>query len=848
MDAYLLDFQSIDKRDIKVVGGKGANLGELVKIEGINVPKGFCISTKVYKELVYGNTQINILIEELSSLTIKEEHKIKKLSSKIRNLIEEMPIPKNIAEEVRKNISKDEFKTAYAVRSSATAEDLPIASFAGQQDTFLNVIGEEEIIKCISKCLASLFTERAVIYRMQNGFDHKKVYSSVIIQNMVQSEVSGILFTADPITSNRKVLSIDAGFGLGEDLVSGVVNSDNYKVLNGEIIDKKIKNSANYKAVLTNKQILELESIGRKIEKHFGDPQDVEWCLRDNKFHIVQSRPITTLYPIPKREDKENHVYASVGHQQMMTDPLKPLGISFYQLIGFGHMYEAGGRLFVDISNSLSTPSGREGLLNTLGESDPLTKDALLNIMEGERFKKFLPYNKNKIVTNNEIIDKKIKISISEGKESINDLIRFDQDLKEKLRKDIQTKSGNELFDFILESVKEFKKFLLSSKSLDIIMCTIDASKWINKNINRWLKEKNVADTLTLSVENNITSEMGLELLDVADKIRPYPEIINYLKNVKDNKFLEGLLLFHGGKEVKNAIEMYIKKYGMRCSGEIDITRTRWGEDPLVIIPMILNNIKGFKPNASKEKFEQGLQRALEKEKQIIHKLKELPDGEQKATETKEKIDIIRSFSGYREYPKYSMISHFYIYKEALLKEGEKLLNNNIIKDKDDIFYLTFEEFHNVVCTKEIDYEKINKRKEKYLEYKKLTPPRIITSDGEIVSGKYKRSPFPENSLVGLPVSSGIIEGRARVILNMENANLEEGDILVTVFTDPSWTPLFVSIKGLVTEVGGLMTHGSVIAREYGISAVVGVENAVKLIKDGQRIRVNGTEGYIEIL
>jgi rifampicin phosphotransferase len=209
---------------------------------------------------------------------------------------------------------------------------------------------------------------------------------------------------------------------------------------------------------------------------------------------------------------------------------------------------------------------------------------------------------------------------------------------------------------------------------------------------------------------------------------------------------------------------------------------------------------------------------------------------------------VIRNFAGYREYPKYGIVSRYFVYKQALLKEARQLLQAGVIHEVEDIYFFTFEELHEVVRTNKLDHQVISKRKEAFKSYEKLTPPRVITSDGEIISGKYRRENFPAGALVGLAVSSGIIEGRARVILSMEDADLEEGDILVTAFTDPSWTPLFVSIKGLVTEVGGLMTHGAVIAREYGLPAVVGMENATKLIKDGQRIRVNGTDGYVEIL
>ncbi|HEY9624609.1 MAG TPA: PEP-utilizing enzyme [Crinalium sp.] len=263
---------------------------------------------------------------------------------------------------------------------------------------------------------------------------------------------------------------------------------------------------------------------------------------------------------------------------------------------------------------------------------------------------------------------------------------------------------------------------------------------------------------------------------------------------------------------------------------------------------MILSNIKNLDPGERDRKFEQGQRSALKKEQELLERLQQLPDGEQKVNETKRMIRLLRNFIGYREYPKYGIVSRYFVYKQALLKEAEQLVKAGVIQEKEDIYYLTFEELCEVVRTHQVDYSIISQRKDEYKHYEKLTPPRVITSDGEIIVGEYKRENLPANAIVGLPASAGVIEGRARGILNMEEADLEDGDILVTVFTDPSWTPLFVSIKGLVTEVGGLMTHGAVIAREYGLPAVVGVDHATKRIKDGQRIRVHGTEGYVEIL
>jgi len=870
MSSFVLGFQEIDKTKLMVVGGKGANLGELSKMEGIRVPDGFCISTEAFKRIIGEMQSINELLDQLSLLKVEDRDKIGELSSKIRSRLEGIAIPQDIKEEITLVLSRLGENNAYAVRSSATAEDLPTASFAGQQDTYLNIIGRESILKHISKCWASLFTERAVIYRIQNGFDHRKVYLSVVVQKMLFPQVSGIMFTADPVTSNRKVLSIDAGFGLGEAMVSGLVNADNYKVRNGKLVDKKISTKllAIYslkdggtkeqetppewqnRQVLTDEQILQLEHLGRKIEEHFGCPQDIEWCLADDTFYIVQSRPITTLYPIPETNDEGNHVFLSVGHQQMMTDPLKPLGMSLMELISYGKWSRAGGRLFIDVAQMLASPDGRKILLNNMKQLEPLTKDAIMTIIERD-FIKCLPNDKKEQSSGNRDEVKspaEPQAQIENNPSIVSDLIRKSQTSIEELKQNIQGKSGTNLIDFILEDIQELKRILFDPQSSAVFMAAINASLWINEKMSEWVGEKNAADILSQSVSNNITSEMGLALMDVADVIRPYPEVIDYLLNVKDDNFLEKLVKLDGGQEARDAILSYLDKYGMRCSGEIDITRPRFSEKPTALVPMILSNIRNFEPNAGYRKFELGRQEALEKEKELLERLNTLPDGEEKVKETKRMIDLIRNFIGYREYPKYGMVSRYFIYKQALLKESDRLVQSNVIHENGDIYYLTFEELREVLVTNKLDNEIICKRKEEYKLFEKLTPPRVITSEGEIIAGEYKRENLPARAMAGLTVSSGVIEGRARVILSMEDANLEDGDILVTTFTDPSWTPLFVSLKGLVTEVGGLMTHGAVIAREYGLPAVVGVENATKLIKDGQRIRVNGTEGYVEIL
>jgi rifampicin phosphotransferase len=862
MDSLVLSFQEMEQSELSLVGGKGLNLGLLSKIQEIQVPDGFSVTTVGFQRAVEQNETYHALLSRLSKLKPEDRNQIGEVSNEIRDILLNITIPSDVVEAVTHYHSRFGEEHAYAVRSSATAEDLPHASFAGQQDSYLHVIGKDSILENIRKCWASLFTDRAVIYRMQNGFDHSQVHISVIIQRMVSPQVSGILFTADPVSSNRKVVSIDAGFGLGEALVSGLVSPDSYKVQDGLIIDKKIgtKKSAIYgvdgggtetqpiprdqqkAAALTDEQVIQLSRIGRKIEAHFNCPQDIEWCLEGDTFYIVQSRTITTLYPIPETVDGENRVYLSVGHQQMMTDAMKPLGLSFFLLTTPAPMKVAGGRLFVDCTPRLASPASRQSFIELMGKSEPLIKDALTTIVERKGYIK---------TVEDEAIPAPSKGGdgpIDPDPAIVAELIKKSENSIEHLKQTIHSKTGSALIDFILEDMNELKRILFDPQSSRVIMAAMDALFWINDHMYEWLGEKNVADILSQSVPNNITSEMGLALMDVADVIRPHQAVIDYLRQVKEGDFLDELVKVEGGQEAREAIEDFLLKYGMRGSGEIDISRVRWSEKPTTIVPMILRNIQQFEPQESKRKFEQGRLEAIDKERELLERLSSLPDGEQKVSETKRKIDIIQHFTGYREYPKYGMIHRYFVYKQALLKEAERLVEQNILQEKEDIFYLTFNELQNLVGTHEPEDALICKRKEEYDFYEKLTPPRVITSDGEIITGEYKRENLPEGAIPGLAVSSGVIEGRARVIVNMENADLEEGDILVTPYTDPSWTPLFVSIKGLVTEVGGLMTHGAVIAREYGLPAVVGVERATERIQDGQRIRVHGTEGYVELL
>jgi pyruvate,water dikinase len=862
MGSDVLCLREIDQTQVAVVGSKGAHLGELSRIEGICVPAGFCVATDAFRRIMEDAPSIDDRLDRLSRLNPDDREAIRTLSAEIRLAVEGIAIPDDLAAAITHALARLGARAAYAVRSSATAEDLPAASFAGQQDTYLNVIGPAAILQHVSRCWASLFTERAVTYRLRNGFDHRKVHMAVVVQQMVFPQASGVLFTADPVTSNRKVACVEATFGLGEALVSGLVNADVYKVRDGEVVSRAvgskrlsihalpaggtekepIEPERQEQPALSDAQVVRLAQLGRQIEEHFGHPQDIEWCLVDDGFQIVQSRPITTLFPIPAASDRENHVYVYVGHQQMTTDPMKPLGLSLWQLTALRPMYEAGGRLFVDVAEGLASPASRAGLLEVLGKSDPLIRDALQTVLDRGDFIPSLPDEGRGPPAGD------APAPIDTDPAIVAELIGRSQASIAALKRNIRTKSKSALLDFILADIQELKRMLFDPRSHQVFMSAMEATWWLNEQLQAWLGEKNAADTLTQSVPHNVTSEMGLALLDVADVIRPHPEVVAFLQHVEDEGFLDEMAKLAGGRDARDAIRAFLDKYGMRCVGEIDITRPRWSERPITLVPVILGNVKNFAPGAAERRFEQGRREAWKMEQDLLERLRALPDGEQKAEESKRMIDRVRTFIGYREYPKYDMVSRYFVYKQALLEEAERLVQAHVLREKENIFYLTFQELHDVVRANQVDDQLIHQRKAAFRSYQALTPPRVLTSDGEVIAGSYRRDDVSTGALVGLPVSAGIIEGRARIILDMAEADLEAGDILVTAYTDPSWAPLFVAITGLVTEVGGLMTHGAVIAREYGLPAVVGVERATRLIRNGQRIRVNGTDGYVEIL
>lgn len=881
MNPYVLNFDEIDSTRLPEVGGKGANLGEMSRA-GFPVPSGFCITTRAYREFVAASTEIDGLLDMLDQLQPEQLEKISRLGRRIREHLQSLAIPETVKSAIIERWQKLGEDREYAVRSSATAEDLPTASFAGQLETYLNVKGADQLLQAVRKCWASLFTDRSIVYRAQNGFDHRAVFLSVVVQRMVFPEVSGIMFTADPVTGNRRIVSIDASFGLGEALVSGIVSADLYQVKANKLIKKQIarKEIAIYarpeggtdKVGLTGDrqttpslpdgQAVRLARMGRSIEGHFGSPQDIEWCLADGDIFILQSRPITTLYPVPPASDDKIHLFLSFGHVQMMTEAIKPLGISVLRtFIPLGKstpleesdlLVEAGGRLYSDvITRLLEYPHLRKRLPEVLLNVDELFSRAVRDFIEREEFQAAWRHGRRIKFS---LVRKALptvlailgNILYRETDRAIHMMNRFIAEKVEENRRLLLEVSGPDRITRIQEMLHTILTITVA-RVAQYLPTALITYKLIENLSRRWLGDTAEMGGISKSPPGNVATEMGLALGDVADAARNHPAVIEYLEHAVDDTFFERLKAVPGSEDVLPFFLSFFKRYGMRGTGEIDLTRPRWREVPTQLVPAILGHIKGVKPGQHRLDFLAGKKEAELASGRLLGRLREKPLGLLKARIMRRLIKVHRSLIGIREHPKYFIVQNFDLIKQAILQEGARLAVDGVLEDPEDVFWLSLQEIKEVLESRRLDRDLITGRKEKFQRDEKLAPPRAITSDGEIITAK-PGAHVPPGALAGSPVSAGKAEGRARVILKLAEAKMDKGDILVAPYTDPGWTPLFPLAAGLVTEVGGLMTHGAVVAREYGIPAVVGLDDATRKIRDGQKIRVDGTQGFVEIL
>lgn len=963
MSKYILFFDEINKNNVTLVGGKGANLGEMTNAK-FPVPCGFCITTKAYQDFIEYN-QIQKFITEFTN-TFSDIENIKQFEKFLREKFQQGIMPEAIKNEIIQALNKIGEFNAYAVRSSATTEDLEFNSSAGQHETYLNIIGIENLLEAIKSCWASLFTERAIFYRLQNNIDQKKVSMGVVIQKMIFPEMAGIMFTADPVSGHRGIISIDASFGLGEAVVSGLVTPDLYKIRKSDlqietkiIAEKKISILPNSlggtrkevvteekskSQVLDDSQIKKLAELGAIIEKHYGCPQDIEWCIEKNNLYIVQSRAISSLFPLPYPlpQDSALHIYFSANHLQNMLSPISPMGIDLIRMIikmkknkknlKNKNLVVAAGRLYVDVSNILKIRMIRPAIMSVLLYMDALLVNAIKELVQRPDFEKKIKKNKfnilklfpivspvifrvvrnivfmkpegtvermNKFIEEQEIkfinalngtqknkfsqkngFDHKYENLLNKKNDQPIQKILSEKHIYEHMKyEDSLNKKNSELIDKAddrfaqknlfeenvygnnkdafeiegrlkrLENIHEISNIfpILLKKFIPVFATGVFSFKALRMLEKKILGTNNYSNIISKGLEGNITTETGLLLGDLADQIRKSPVLISTFENDDPSKLFLRINQLEGFDEFKKDFNKFLQKHGTRAIGEIDISRDRWIESPELLVNTLMAVVHTSQEGAHRKEYNENIKKGKIALAELIKEV-EKKHGKFTTKIVARLARFLRNVLPIREHHKYLIMKIFFVIKNILLEEGELLVKNKQLEEAKDVFYLEFQELCNAIQNNEEMRDLVKRRKEKYCYFAKLNAPRIMTSEGEEIKAGYNRKDLPLGAFPGIAASSGVIEGIAKIITDPTKETLNKGEILIASFTDPGWTPLFVNAAGLVIEIGGLLTHGTVIAREYGIPAVVGVEQATKKIKTGQKIRVDGNSGFVLII
>jgi pyruvate,water dikinase len=880
-----LAFDQIAASDLPRVGGKGANLGEMARA-GFPVPPGFCVTTEAFRRFMAGVPGANDLYAALDALADGDIDGVRRLGEEVRRALQEAPIPPEITAAVATELERMGSEHAYAVRSSATAEDLPSASFAGQHDTYLNVRGDRDLIERVRACWASLFTDRAILYRAQNGFPHRSVELSVVVQRMIFPDVAGILFTADPVTGSRRTVSIDASFGLGEALVSGLVSADLYKidkktgaVLEARVADKLIalrpapgggtvrenlSDEQRKARVLSDEQARALAELGARVEAHYGSPQDIEWGIAGNEIVLLQTRPITSLYPLPepRPNDSALHVYFSFSHAQVMTDPMSPMGSSVWRMIfpfgksGPGYnpfLCQAGGRLYADVTPLLRNRVSRKIFPKVLRAADQLASQAIAEIAQQK-----------------ELFEGPGITGAMRPQTALRWLLPIFLKAQARLLF-LPPEGATETLSAQAETfMREFRAKLASAppgaERLQVAATVLDdlfnravlgvppyiLAGVLSKAIaGRLAGQAGAADinAIARGLAGNVTTEMDLAVGDLADAARKSPDVAQHLSGPDPGEALRRAREDQSSETFVQALDAFLERYGMRGPSEIDIARPRFRDEPGSLLKVVAGNLRQSEPGTHRAHHQKLAADAESAARRLIESASEGPLGLLRGSIMRRMVRVARNLLPVREHPKFLLIKTLDLIRTTLLEEASSLRASGRIDADADIFYLELPEVIAALRDPSADIRAvIARRKADYARFHTMSPPRVLTSDGEALSAKHAGDSLPAGAIAGSPVSAGTVEGIARVILSPDKEILQRGEILIAPFTDPGWTPLFINAAGLVMEVGGLMTHGSVVAREYGIPAVVCVPDATKRIRTGQRIRVDGDLGYVQIL
>jgi rifampicin phosphotransferase len=855
------------------LGGKGANLAELA-VAGFSVSHGFVVSTAAYDAFVRDNG----LDGTLARAPWEEEG----IGARVRAEFEKASIPSEVEEEIL-TAYRAFGETTVAVRSSATAEDLPSAAFAGQQDTFLNVSGERELLVAVRRCWTSLYTDRAIAYRLRQGVDHATVKLAAVVQRMVDAKVAGVLFTANPVTGKRRQAVVDASPGLGEAVVSGAVRPDHFVIdtTTGEIVERSLGGTSHATAPVAREvaseagplsvdQLGSLARLGQQVEVHFGGPQDIEWAIDGGgKLWVLQARPITTLFPLPDGTpptDEELRVYFSFNIAQGVYRPLTPMGLQAFRVAagsatalfglpprdpyaGPGFLAEAGCRLFLDLTAALRTTAGRR-LLHLAMRNVEARAELLLRDVEADPRLSLLPTRRRSLARAVMSAARRTRLPAR-----IADALLRPQTARARAASGAAELRTAELLPggaSARERLAAAERVLFEGPPrVPLAVSPGLAAGFIASALGARLLSGLAGDDerrLALrGLAGNPTTEMNLSLWEVAREAERDPESARALRDSSPERLAEEYLAGALPPRLQGLLGEFLRAYGHRGVAEIDLGIPRWSEDPTHVFGAISNYLRN---EDSERAPDVNFRRATAEGEAMVGELTRRARERSRVRGALVGFFLgrARALLGLREMPKFSFILIFARARALLWPVGEELAAGHRLDAAGDIFFLTLPEAKRAVEGADLR-ARVRERHATYArELRRRHLPRVLLSDGtEPEAAKAATYASAEGALVGTPASAGTATGPARVILDPTGARLAPGEILIAPSTDPGWTPLFLTAAGLVMEMGGPVSHGAIVAREYGIPAVVGVPDAAKRIRTGEEITVDGSSGVVSV-
>lgn len=844
----VISLDEVSQSDKELAGGKGANLGELIH-QGFPVPPGFVVTAAAYADFVkeFGIPANDDIREETGAFCSMIRYRINSgaLPSQLEQLIQDL----------HQKVAKGREDIVYAVRSSATAEDLADASFAGQHETYYYVRANN-LATMVKKCWASLWSDAAFSYRQSKGIEHREVNMAVVVQEMILSEVSGVTFTADPVSGSENVIVTESSWGMGAAIVDGRVSPDQYVVdkSNGALTSVRIANKKfmvppvldqaeqsrlievpierQSQESLTDSQVDEIVKWALKSEAYFECPQDLEWAIADDRVYLLQSRPITVVGEF-EDEVPDGRYILFKPMAENFTDPFLPLSENillrlFPMMKGiYGRVYMPVGFVSPIIPFKLRDDELTKLLyLQNIDERPPLSIFKLIFLFSVLIFSHFTFG---------------VFIRRSEGMPD-----GFMGSFRHRFRKivdDPRIDAPGAMRQLLLKPdffapVGHWVLHLNGGAGRYMILMEI-----LKAMLTRWAPgiREDAVSLLSSGNEGVLSTEMGREIWQLSVTLKQTPGLKEIVLGSEPGVALNRLRENEAANDFCGRLDAFLAKHGHRALKEFELSSRRWEEDPAPIIAMVRNYLTiDSDPGAAEQKTQverdallQGLKSGLPAWKfRVVSGLN----------------DRIRYLVKMRENSRFYHIMAFYAVRLKILEAERQLLDKSALKCKDDIFYLLWPEvldlLHDRLQWADVE-TLIRERRMRHIRWQKMHPPRVVG----IPLSEVDEPADTGGKLTGQGASPGIYRGRARVIMDpATNAEIQPGEVLVAPFTDPAWTPLFLTANAAVVEVGSYLSHAGTIAREYGMPCVVDVANCTTRLKSGDLIEVDGTTGTVRLL